>query len=144
MGKGYSLSAVDAVSRFASPSIKSGCVFCNAQLRKEIDSSSLNSKSVDQLVCIKLAGVAQEYLLFQRAESGATNLEEIEDLFQALNFDKARSDAQTRWAIVNVIRLLRRYEKVHSELTVAMERNAPVVECISIIERLVPKCNETA
>jgi len=141
--KGYSLSAVDALTRFTSTAIQAGCVFCNAQLSKEIQSNSLSSNSVDKLVCTKLAGVAQEYLMFQRAESGSVNLEEIEDLFKLLNFEKGKADGETRWAIVNVIRLLRRYEKVHTELAKAMERNAPVGECISIIERFAPECDES-
>merc|ERR1712217_81113 len=110
----------------------------------EVQSGTLSSRSVDQLVCIKLAGVAQEYLMFQRAESGASKLKEIEALFRDLSFEQRKKDDETRWAIINVIRLLRRYEKVHAELAKAMECNAPVGECISIIERIAPQCDESA
>eukprot|EP00931_Biecheleriopsis_adriatica_P022288 TRINITY_DN14363_c0_g1_i1.p1 TRINITY_DN14363_c0_g1~~TRINITY_DN14363_c0_g1_i1.p1 ORF type:complete len:408 (+),score=71.87 TRINITY_DN14363_c0_g1_i1:36-1259(+) len=140
--KGYSLSALDALEKFQSPSIKAGCLYCSADLQNEVTSGSLSSKTLDQLVCIKLAGVAQEYLMFGRAQSGSSNIVQVEDLFSALNFDPRRRTDQTNWAILNVASLLRRYKEVHVELAKAMQGGASVGECIAIIERVAPSCSE--
>lgn len=132
--KAYTLSASDALSQYESPSMKAGCVFCSAKATLELESGKVSGKTLDQFVCIKLAGVAQEYLMFGQAQTGASNIEQIEDLFSALGFDKRRSTDQTRWAALNVVGLLRNHEEVHRKLAEAMKRGASTASCISLIE----------
>lgn len=47
---------------------------------------------------------------------------------------QAKADAQVRWAVLNVVTLLRRHERVHDALAAAMQRGASVGECIALIE----------
>ncbi len=48
---------------------------------------------------------------------------------------QAKADSQVRWAVLNVVTLLRRHEPVHDALAAAMQRGASVGECIAVIER---------
>lgn len=48
---------------------------------------------------------------------------------------QAKADAQVRWAVLNVVTLLRRHERVHDALADAMQQGASVGECIAVIER---------
>lgn len=48
---------------------------------------------------------------------------------------QAKADAQVRWAVLNVVTLLRRHEATHDALADAMSRGASVGECIALIER---------
>ncbi len=48
---------------------------------------------------------------------------------------QAKADAQVRWAVLNVVTLLRRHEATHDALADAMARGASVVECIELIEQ---------
>jgi hypothetical protein len=50
------------------------------------------------------------------------------------NAVQSKADAQVRWAVLNVVTLLRRHERVHDELAEAMQRGASVGECIAVIE----------
>lgn len=138
--KAYTLTPLDAVTRFQSVIIRSGCVFCSSQVQREIEAGSMSSKTVDQLVCTKFAGVAQEYIKYGRAKSGSCNIRQVEDLFSQLNFPQEKSSALTAWALVNVNGLLRRYQPVQRELVVVMGRGGTVAECISVIEQYAPDC----
>lgn len=42
--------------------------------------------------------------------------------------------SQVRWAVLNVVSLLRRHEAVQDRLADAMARGAGVAECIGVIE----------
>eukprot|EP00440_Ansanella_granifera_P074301 gb/GFBE01080631.1/.p1 GENE.gb/GFBE01080631.1/~~gb/GFBE01080631.1/.p1 ORF type:complete len:400 (+),score=65.97 gb/GFBE01080631.1/:1-1200(+) len=137
--KGYTLSAADALGKFQSTNIRAGCVFCTAQVQQEMESGTLSGTSLDRFVCVKLAGIVQEYLLYRQAQIGGSNLQQVENLFQAMNFEQRRSGDQTRFAVLNVATLLRGYEEVHSTLAEAMKRGASVAECIAIIERGPPE-----
>lgn len=47
---------------------------------------------------------------------------------------QAKADAQVRWAVLNVVSLLRKHERAHDALAAAMQRGASVAECIAVIE----------
>lgn len=40
-----------------------------------------------------------------------------------------------RWAVLNVVTLLRRHEATHDALAAAMQQGASVGECIAVIEQ---------
>jgi len=136
--KAYTLSTIDCLSRFQSTAIKPGTVFCQTSFQRELEAGTLSGKSVDKFVCVKLAGIVQEYLMFKGAQSGAANLESVEGLFEALKFDPRRSNDETRYAIINIVGLLKKHKEAHTALAKAMARGSSVGECIAIIERNPP------
>ena len=48
---------------------------------------------------------------------------------------QAKADAEVRWAVLNVVTLLRRHQRAHDALADAMARGASVAECIAVIEQ---------
>lgn len=55
---------------------------------------------------------------------------------------QAKADAQVRWAVLNVVTLLRRHEATHDALADAMSRGASVGECIALIEQRLAGSND--
>lgn len=47
-----------------------------------------------------------------------------------------------RWAVLNVVTLLRRHEGVHDALAEAMQRGASVGECVAVIEQRLAGCED--
>lgn len=132
--KAYTLSAWEAFSKFNSINTQAGCVFCDSDIQQEVQSGKLSGNSLDRFVCIALGGVSTEYLLFDQAEGGMSDIQQLELLFQSLKFDQRQTNAQLRWAVMNTIGLLKRNTGTHAALTEAMLRGASVGECVSVIE----------
>mmetsp|Transcript_9381 Transcript_9381/g.24268 ORF Transcript_9381/g.24268 Transcript_9381/m.24268 type:complete len:392 (+) Transcript_9381:42-1217(+) len=122
--KAYTLSALDAVLRYKSPGVQAGCTFCDKAFQAEVATGTIKGKSLDRVVCVAVAGVAIEFLLFGQANGGITDIQQMEALFQSLRFDQRRTNAQLRWSVLNVVGLLRRYADVHKSLAEAMLRGA--------------------
>ncbi len=57
---------------------------------------------------------------------------------------QAKADAEVRWAVLNVVSLLRSHEAAHDALAAAMQRGASVGECIAVIERELARSPATA
>jgi hypothetical protein len=87
---------------------------------------------------VALAGVATEYLQFGVAEGGMGDVQQLDGLLRALNFSQAKADGEIRWAVLNVIALLRRHESTHKALASAMLSGASVADCVAVIEEALP------
>ena len=61
-------------------------------------------------------------------------MQQLDNLLRALRFTQAKADSEVRWAVLNVVSLLRKYQKVQDKLADAMIAQASVAECIAIIE----------
>jgi hypothetical protein len=133
--RGYTLSAWDAFAAERSLNIQAGTTFCDAAFQKEVASGRLSSGSLDVYSCVALAGVATEWLRFGRAEGGLSDVQQLDGLLRALGFTQAKADSQVRWAVLNVVTLLRRHQGAHDALADAMSRRAPVGECVRTLER---------
>lgn len=70
----------------------------------------------------------------RRAEGGLSDVQQLDNLLRALGFTQAKADSEVRWAVLNVVSLLRRYQRVQDALADAMIARSSVVECIAIIE----------
>jgi hypothetical protein len=55
-------------------------------------------------------------------------------MLRALAFSQKKSDSEVRWAVLNVITILRRHESVVRALADAMARGATVGACVRLIE----------
>jgi hypothetical protein len=49
-------------------------------------------------------------------------------------FTQKKADGEVRWAVLNVVSLLRRHEKTHLALSSAMGRGDSIGNCIRVIE----------
>jgi len=71
------------------------------------------------------------------AERGILRLyerQQLDRLLRALGFTQAKADSQVRWAVLNVVTLLRRHSAAHDALAAGMVQGKSVAECVAIIE----------
>jgi hypothetical protein len=136
--KAYSVSTSEALDKYESTQIKPGCAFCAAEFDLELKAGKVSSKTIDQFLCVNLAGIVQEYTMFGKVQSGAPNLVSVEDLLQAVGLNPRAQQEITRWAIYNVAQILKRHKDIHAELAMAMSKGTSTEECIALIERRLP------
>jgi len=53
-----------------------------------------------------------------------------------------KADSEIRWAVLNLVTLLRRHTRVHSRLVDAMSGGRSVGECIGVIEAALAGASE--
>ncbi|VAI90039.1 unnamed protein product [Triticum turgidum subsp. durum] len=82
----------------------------------EINTGKLSAKMLNKFSCIALAGVATEHLLYGYAEGGLDDVNKLDGLFKSLGFTQNKADSQVRWAVLNIVLILRRHEKARSKL----------------------------
>jgi hypothetical protein len=133
--KGYTLSSWDAFQAQRVLNVQAGTTFCDGAFQKEVATGKLSSSSLDVYSCVALAGVATEWLRFGKAEGGLADVQQLDRLLRALGFTQAKADDQVRWAVLNVVSILRRHEKVQDKLADAMSRGETVAECMAVIEK---------
>lgn len=131
---GYTLSSWDVFRTKRVLNVQAGCTFADAAFQKEVSSGKLSSSSLDVYCCVALAGVATEWLRFGHAEGGLADVQQLDRLLRALGFTQAKADDQVRWAVLNVVTILRRHAKVQDKLADAMSNGAGLGECIGVIE----------
>ena len=136
---GYTLSSWDVFRTKRVLNVQAGCTFADAAFQKEVSSGKLSSASLDVYACIALAGVATEWLRYGHAEGGLADVQQLDRLLRALGFTQAKADDEVRWAVLNVVTILRRHEKVQDKLADAMSRGAGVGECIAVVEEALAK-----
>ncbi len=57
-------------------------------------------------------------------------------------FSQMKADSEIRWAVLNLVTLLRRHARVHSRLVDAMSAGRSVGECIGVIETALAGASE--
>mmetsp|Transcript_12188 Transcript_12188/g.42257 ORF Transcript_12188/g.42257 Transcript_12188/m.42257 type:complete len:357 (-) Transcript_12188:701-1771(-) len=132
--KGYTLGAWEALQKHGLANLQAGCVFCDTAFQAEVEEGRLSSSSLDRFCCVALAGCAVEYIIYDRAEGGLSDIRQLDTLLQALRFTQAKSDDQVRWAVLNTVALLRKHAEAHAALADAMARGATVAECVALLE----------
>ena len=60
----------------------------------------------------------------------------------AWQFTQAKANDEIRWAVLNVISLLRRHQGVHDTLADAMASGQTVGSCVNLIERGLRTCED--
>jgi len=130
----YTLSSLEAYQRYKAFNVQAGTVFCDADFQAEVAGGKLSSSTLGRYTCVALAGVATEYLQYDVAEGGMGDVQQLDGMLRALNFSQAKADGEIRWAVLNVIALLRRHEATHRRLADAMLAGESVAGCVAIIE----------
>ncbi|XP_042437356.1 uncharacterized protein LOC122023360 isoform X1 [Zingiber officinale] len=135
--KGYTLTSWEALIKENSLNVQAGTAFVDFEFLEEINAGKLSAKMLNRFSCIALAGVATEYLLFGYAEGGLADIDKLDKLLKSLGFTQRKADSQVRWSVLNTVLLLRRHEKVRSQLAEAMALGKSVGSCIDIIEKFI-------
>ena len=72
----------------------------------------------------------------------APDIQQLDGLLRALGFTQAKADSEVRWAVLNIVSLLRRHAAAHDALADAMDGGAPLGECLVALEAALPLADE--
>jgi len=140
--RAYTLSSLDAFTRYRALNIQAGTQFCDGAFQKEVQSGRLSASSLGKYTCIALAGVVTEALRFGQAEGGVGDVAQLDAMLRALGFTQKKADGEIRWAVLNVAAILRRHEKLHDKLADGMSAGKPVGELVMLIEQELAGCDD--
>ncbi|KAI3704318.1 hypothetical protein L1987_74535 [Smallanthus sonchifolius] len=106
------------------------------KLEKLLYSGQLDSKELDRLAVVAMAGLAAEGLKYDKVVGQSADLFTLQ---RFINRSKPQLKSQeqqnlTRWAVLFAGSLLKNNQKLHEAAMSAMSRKASVVECIEAIE----------
>ena len=140
--KGYTLSSLDAFTRFGRLNVQAGTLFCDGQFQNEVKRGKITSTSVGRFACVALAGVCAEYAKYGNSEGGAADIAQLDQLFNALQFSQKKSDDEVRWATLNTMAIVRRHGGLVDELARMMGTGESTAKLISIIEARLANADE--
>ncbi|KAK1421527.1 hypothetical protein QVD17_23939 [Tagetes erecta] len=109
------------------------------KLEKLLYSGQLDSKELDRLAVVAMAGLAAEGLKYDKVVGQSADLFTLQ---RFINRSKPQLKSQeqqnlTRWAVLFAGSLLKNNQKLHEAVMSAMSKKASVVECIQAIENTV-------
>lgn len=139
--KGYTLTSLEAFKKEGSLNVQAGTAFVDLEFLEEVNAGKVSATTLNKFSCIALAGVASEYLLYGYSEGGLSDINQLDMLLKSLGFTQKKADSQVRWAVLNTVMILRRHEKVRTELVEAMSKGKSVGSCIEIIEETIDDAN---
>eukprot|EP00892_Ulva_mutabilis_P006965 jgi/Ulvmu1/4640/UM002_0371.1 len=130
----YTLSSLDAFMKYRTLNVQAGCRFADEEFNQEVQSGKVKASSLNKFSCVALAGVCSEYIKYGGAEGGKSDIQQLDVMLKGLQFTQKKADLEIRWAVLNVISILRRHSTVHESLAHAMSQQATIGDCIQCIE----------
>ncbi|EOA29366.1 hypothetical protein CARUB_v10025652mg [Capsella rubella] len=106
------------------------------RLAKLIYSGQLDSKELDRLAAVAMAGLAAEGLKYDKVIGQSADLFSLQRFINRSQpkITNAQQQNLTRWAVLYSASLLKNNKTIHEALMAAMSKNATVLECIQAIE----------
>ncbi|CAH8349091.1 unnamed protein product [Eruca vesicaria subsp. sativa] len=106
------------------------------RLAKLIYSGQLDSKELDRLAAVAMAGLAAEGLKYDKVIGQSADLFSLQRFINRSQPKISNEQQQnlTRWAVLYSASLLKNNKTIHEALMAAMSKNASVLECIKTIE----------
>ncbi|KAG8383447.1 hypothetical protein BUALT_Bualt04G0014200 [Buddleja alternifolia] len=107
------------------------------KLEKLIYSGQLDSKELDRLAVVAMAGLAAEGLKYDKVIGQSADLFTLQRFINRSKPQLSKDQQQnlTRWAVLFAASLIKNNRVLHEALISAMSKNATVVECIEAIEK---------
>ncbi|XP_024023649.1 uncharacterized protein LOC21402974 isoform X2 [Morus notabilis] len=107
------------------------------RLEKLIYSGQLDTKELDRLAVVAMAGLAAEGLKYDKVVGQSADLFTLQRLINRSKpqISKEQQQNLTRWAVLLAGSLLKTNKDLHEALITAMSQKANVVECIEAIEK---------
>ncbi|KAK2981467.1 hypothetical protein RJ640_013015 [Escallonia rubra] len=107
------------------------------RLEKLIYSGQLDSKEVDRLAVVAMAGLAAEGLEYDKVIGQSADLFTLQRFINRTKPQLSKEQQQnlTRWAVLFAASLLKNNKALHEALMSAMSKKATVLECIEAIEK---------
>ncbi|CAN6839957.1 unnamed protein product [Brassica oleracea] len=106
------------------------------RLAKLIYSGQLDSKELDRLAAVAMAGLAAEGLKYDKVIGQSADLFSLQRFINRSQPKISNEQQQnlTRWAVLYSASLLKNNKTIHEALMAAMSNNESVLECIKTIE----------
>ncbi|XP_010681086.2 uncharacterized protein LOC104896084 [Beta vulgaris subsp. vulgaris] len=106
------------------------------KLEKLIYSGQLDSKELDRLAVVSMAGLAAEGLKYDKVIGQSADLFSLQRFINRSTPQLSKDQQQnlTRWAALFAASLLKNNKTVHEALMAEMSKKATVLECIKAIE----------
>ncbi|XP_047155050.1 uncharacterized protein LOC124826300 [Vigna umbellata] len=106
------------------------------RLEKLIYSGQLDSKELDRLAVVSMAGLAAEGLTYDKVVGQSADLFTLQRFINRTKPPLSKDQQQnlTRWAVLFAASLLKNNKVLHEALMEAMAKKANVLECIQTIE----------
>ncbi|XP_050205827.1 uncharacterized protein LOC126655628 [Mercurialis annua] len=107
------------------------------KLQKLIYSGQLDSKELDRLAVIAMAGLAAEGLQYDKVVGQSADLVTLQRFINRSKpqISKEQQQNLTRWAVLFAASLIKNNKELHEALMTAMSNKATVLECIQVIEK---------
>ncbi|KAL8151896.1 hypothetical protein V2J09_021704 [Rumex salicifolius] len=108
----------------------------NEKLEKIIYSGQLDTKELDRLAVVAMAGLASEGLTYDKVVGQSADLFTLQRFINRSKPQLSKDQQQnlTRWAVLFAGSLIKNNKTVHEALIAAMSSKASVLECIKTIE----------
>ncbi|OVA17050.1 hypothetical protein BVC80_9041g60 [Macleaya cordata] len=109
------------------------------RLQKLIYSGQLDSKELDRLAVVSMAGLAAEALKYDKVVGQSADLFSLQRFINRSKppISKEQQQNLTRWAVLFAGSILKNNKVAYEALMSAMSKNATVLECIEAIEKTV-------
>lgn len=106
------------------------------RLEKMIYSGQLDSKELDRLAVVSMAGLAAEGLKYDEVVGQSADLFSLQRFINRSKPQLSKDQQQnlTRWAVLFAASLIKNNKAAHEALESAMSKNSTVLECIKAIE----------
>ncbi|KAL7144079.1 hypothetical protein ABFS83_08G234600 [Erythranthe nasuta] len=107
------------------------------RLEKLIYSGQLDSKELDRLAVVAMAGLAAEGLQYDKVIGQSADLFSLQRFINRSKppIGKDQQQNLTRWAVLFAASLIKNNRAVHEALISAMSNKATVIQCIEAIEK---------
>ncbi|MBF2029736.1 MAG: ATP-dependent Zn protease [Oscillatoriales cyanobacterium C42_A2020_001] len=128
----YTLSAWESFRRGQAG--QGGVQFNTQELDAELQQGSLSAQLLDRYCTIWMAGSAAEHLTYGNVQGGADDFQKLRMILSRLQFSPAAIQQKERWSALQAKTLLQDHWETYEALIAAMQRRAPVEECLQILE----------
>eukprot|EP00471_Norrisiella_sphaerica_P006360 CAMPEP_0184482638 /NCGR_PEP_ID=MMETSP0113_2-20130426/4210_1 /TAXON_ID=91329 /ORGANISM="Norrisiella sphaerica, Strain BC52" /LENGTH=381 /DNA_ID=CAMNT_0026862489 /DNA_START=170 /DNA_END=1315 /DNA_ORIENTATION=+ len=132
----YRLSSLEAFQNDGLLNVQAGTVMADSAMKAESSEShpAVLTSPLEKYATISLAGIAAEYVVFERAEGGESDLILLDQILRASGMTRRECVLTKRWAALAVVCLLREKRPLLLQLAKAMRNRTSVAECMRIIE----------
>jgi len=109
-----------------------GVQFDTSELDTELRQNSLSAHLLDRYCTIWMAGAAAEHLIYSDVQGGRDDLQKLRFTLSQLRFSGTAIDQKERWAALQAKTILQTHWETYEALVQAMQRRAPVSECLEL------------
>ncbi|GAB4855487.1 hypothetical protein Ancab_024106 [Ancistrocladus abbreviatus] len=106
----------------------------NLQSLKSENEHQFSSRTLNKFSCIVLAGLVAVYLKIGHIGGSQSDIDKLYSTFKWLGYSNTEAKAQMRWAVLNTLLILHRYQVATSRLAEAMALGRSIGSCIGVIE----------